>query len=313
MRKDLKIGMAIGAVLLVVLIVYLAVPDTQNDVAQNTGADEQVTETESGASEAPAVEETPVAEAKEPAAPADTTETASADPRDPFESQGTMWAKILEDGQLPTKTITPSLRATNTEAPAAEAAAPAAEESATAEPAPTAADETVTAVPDTESKADASEAVAEKSTEAPTESKSGTRTHTIKAGEDFSKIARDAYGNARHYLAIMKANPTLDPTRLKVGTVITLPDISSASAEPTVKSNSAVTVKRDKELDPEKEYRIQSGDSLYRISMKHYGTSNMVEALYEANKATIGNDSSRLKLGMVIKLPPSPNAQAASR
>ena len=37
MRKDLKIGMAIGAVLLVVLIVYLAVPKGDEQIAQNSG------------------------------------------------------------------------------------------------------------------------------------------------------------------------------------------------------------------------------------------------------------------------------------
>ena len=49
------------------------------------------------------------------------------------------------------------------------------------------------------------------------------RTYTVQAGETFSSIAGSVYGNSRYYPHIMRANPSLDPTRLRAGTVINLP------------------------------------------------------------------------------------------
>jgi hypothetical protein len=34
----------------------------------------------------------------------------------------------------------------------------------------------------------------------------------------------------------------------------------------------------------------------------------MADKIYELNKATIGDDSAKLKVGMVLKMPPNPNA-----
>src|SRR5688572_16905850 len=104
MRKDLKIGMAIGAVLLVVLIVYVAVPKNEpgTEVAQNAGADEQVTETEQAPAEEPVADQAPTEVVKE-TTPAGGTEDAVAgnagEKEDPFAPQGGMWANILKSGQ----------------------------------------------------------------------------------------------------------------------------------------------------------------------------------------------------------------------
>ena len=61
-------------------------------------------------------------------------------------------------------------------------------------------------------------------------------------------------------------------------------------------------------VDPKLEYRIQSGDSLARISQRLYGAENKVEALYNANREAIGPDREKLKLGMVLRLPEPPTS-----
>ena len=137
---------------------------------------------------------------------------------------------------------------------------------------------------------------------------SKTRTHTVRAGETLSSIAKAVYGEARQYKAILAANPGLDPAKLRPGTVIQLPAASAKPAKESSKAGEAasggVTVVSDS-----KTYVVKSGDSLYKITRKLYGTSENQEKLYEINKTLIGPDSTRLKPGMVLKLPTAPTAQ----
>jgi len=51
----------------------------------------------------------------------------------------------------------------------------------------------------------------------------GTRTHEVTEGETFSSIADDYYDDANSYLKIVQANPSVDPTRLQIGTVLVIP------------------------------------------------------------------------------------------
>jgi nucleoid-associated protein YgaU len=62
-------------------------------------------------------------------------------------------------------------------------------------------------------------------------------------------------------------------------------------------------------VDPRSEYRVQSGDSLHKIAVKLYGKIDMVDKIYELNKAAIGPNKAKLKLGMVLKLPEAPVAK----
>jgi len=53
----------------------------------------------------------------------------------------------------------------------------------------------------------------------------GATIHTIKDGETFSSIAGDYYDDKNQYWVIEKANPTVDPNRLKIGSKITIPEL----------------------------------------------------------------------------------------
>jgi nucleoid-associated protein YgaU len=59
-------------------------------------------------------------------------------------------------------------------------------------------------------------------------------------------------------------------------------------------------------IDIKTAYRVVSGDSLESISRKVYGTPGMMDKLYEANKTLIGPDENVLKIGWVLKLPEVP-------
>jgi nucleoid-associated protein YgaU len=64
-------------------------------------------------------------------------------------------------------------------------------------------------------------------------------------------------------------------------------------------------------IDSTKEYRVAPGDSLHKIAMKLSGKAAKADDLYELNKDKIGDDSSRVKVGMVLKLPEAPTATSA--
>ena len=148
----------------------------------------------------------------------------------------------------------------------------------------------------------------------------GQREHVVQRNETLSSISQMAYGSPNYYPAILRANPSLDPKRLKPGMTIILPPMSEVKPDPqpagaTIAGNGASHQSggdANTAIDSKTEYRVQANDSLYRIAMKLYGKPDMVAKLYDTNKETIGADPAKLKLNMVLKLP-EPPTQSASR
>ena len=147
-------------------------------------------------------------------------------------------------------------------------------------------------------------------------------THRIAKGENFSTIAAAYYGSPNFYPHIQRANPSVDPTRLKLGTEINLPDIAdvkppekapekalSKPVESHLAEAQLVGHRKQPTFDPKTEYLVQSSDSLYRISLKLYGTPDMVDRIYALNKTAIGDNPAKLKLWMILKLPADPTAK----
>ena len=164
--------------------------------------------------------------------------------------------------------------------------------------------------------------------------------HRVQQGESFSSIAAAAYGSANFYPHILRANPGLDPRKLRPGVVINMPNVAdvkpaakpateppvmalmaqagpgregtpasgreSTPGTPTPNVTPAVTPAA---ADGSRQSRVQSGDNLHRIAIKAYGKISMVGAIYEANKQAIGPDMAKLKLGTVLKLPAATAAE----
>ena len=55
-------------------------------------------------------------------------------------------------------------------------------------------------------------------------SASGAKTYTVQAGDTFYAISRKVYGSDKRAKDIISCNPTIDPTKLRVGQTINLPD-----------------------------------------------------------------------------------------
>jgi nucleoid-associated protein YgaU len=368
MRKDVRIGLAIGGVLLAVLIVYLLVPkeNTGNSnktqaVAQGGGGSNGAASTGGlgGGEATPAASPSGTDAAQPPAPPAGNNhDTPSPTTRkdDPSFASGTesgagaetsanqaetagsnsAWSSILNDGVMP-----PSLVATNPPTPSDPFADPAkAANGSGAGPdarhavgapadkldfgvgnggagAPAPAPATVGGNGNTGSAGSTSgTTVSTPPTSAQLSPAPGDlKEHKMAQGETFSSIALSLYGDSKYAREIVKANPNLEPSRVRAGTVIKLPDMAtiraSQNAPAGATSGHAVTAgatqaKAEPAIDPSKEYKVQANDSLHKIALKLYGKADKADAIYDANKEKIGGDPHRIKVGMVLKLPEPP-------
>jgi nucleoid-associated protein YgaU len=153
----------------------------------------------------------------------------------------------------------------------------------------------------------------------------GDRTYVVQSGQTLSSIASEIYGNPRFWVAIQRENKSINPGHLKVGEKINLPDITPiqpGGVEEAADVESPVNVvERPRTVTPPStptvssdahSYVVKSGDSLYKIARTVLGSGRKADALYALNKDEIGPDKSKLKLGMVLKLPEAASARLAS-
>lgn len=117
--------------------------------------------------------------------------------------------------------------------------------------------------------------------------------YTIEPGDTPSGIAVWWFGDANKVSLVLKANPELDPTRMQVGDVIRLPP----------KDYELWTVIATPEEGQRRVHIVQSGETLSHIAQAAYGTASRWPEIYEANRALIGDDPTKLRLGMELLIP----------
>lgn len=340
MRKDVKIGLGIGGVLLAVLIVYLLVPknndtseyvrnDDSADTSDQAGAGTSATDATGGSAGAGATATNSGEGANEIAA----QDTAGTTPGTPGQQDGNNtgadtadydttaattpkvdWEKILVTGFVPPDARIPLVGRPGPSEPE-DIFAPPAGGNAGAEPDwnagrgnPQGSQGTFVA-PTTPAQNPPTPPGPSggATTGNTTGGASATREHVIQQGENLSMIAAVVYGDARRYRDILKANPGLDERRMRPGTRIKLPDASTFAAAQTAEA------RQEAKVNPTSEYRVEAGDSLHKIAVKLYGKAAKADTLYELNKDKIGDEPSRLKQGTVLKLPEPPAALQTAR
>jgi nucleoid-associated protein YgaU len=338
MRKDVILGMTIGGVMLAVIVVYLTITpngkSNRHPVEMGGGSQQQYADAgdsqqatpatgESSAagdgrrasdkdkpSDKPAVKPQPSAPAAKPTAKE--SAVAPVDKNDP-------WYRRLYTDSLVSVTRTPDSTSINSGDSSAAGDQP---ETSTITSPPsraTIAPPTTTISPRTIATAPQPAPSTNTAAAAPAGGK--MHTHKVQQGETFSTIAAALYGSPNFYPYLVRANPTVNPSKLRPGMEINYPDPSEVkpSEKPTTPTadtgspgaGSAIPAVHHAEppaIDPRSEYRVQSGDSLHKIAIKLYGKLEMVDKIYELNKTAIGADPAKLKLGMVLKLPEPPTA-----
>jgi nucleoid-associated protein YgaU len=148
------------------------------------------------------------------------------------------------------------------------------------------------------------------------------RIYTVQAGQTLGVIAKEVYGNSRFYLAIERENPSVDERHLKIGQKIKLPDITPLRPELASDVELAQPARSDRHASGESStdqpsatdphsYAVKPGDTLYKIARVQLGSGRKADALYALNKDRIGPDKDRLKLGLVLRLPDASGAGLA--
>ena len=120
----------------------------------------------------------------------------------------------------------------------------------------------------------------------------GDRVHTVGKDEYLTDISKKWYGSTKHWRTIEKANPGIDPDRLKVGQKLVIPQIAGAA------TNGASIAAQP--VAGEGEYVVIAGDTFEVIAGKVLGDKKQHKKIAEANP---GVDSSRLRIGQKLKLP----------
>lgn len=120
-------------------------------------------------------------------------------------------------------------------------------------------------------------------------------TVTVRRGDSFYTIAERELGDGRRYLDIVRANPGLDPRRLKPGQTVVLPGASARSAR-------AGSTKGGEIVASARTYEVRRGDTLSDIAKKFYGSATKWPQLLEANRDRLAAPE-RLRPGMVVRVP----------
>jgi nucleoid-associated protein YgaU len=137
--------------------------------------------------------------------------------------------------------------------------------------------------------------------------------HTVRANETMQTIAAQYLGSRDHWSIIARANPFVDPQRLREGMIIRIPkdpeniqgrvvgrDTPEGVIEPHSNSEAQVI-----------EYVVRPGDSLSRISQRIYGSAQHARFIFENNRNVL-KSMDDISIGQLLRLPPLPEAEGDS-
>lgn len=135
--------------------------------------------------------------------------------------------------------------------------------------------------------------------------------YTVQPGDTFASIARRFYGSSGKAELIARANPLVDPTRIKNGRVLKIPkDPSNIQGKP-VTASPPTAPGQTPGLSPsapaagERRHTVERGDTLTSISKKYYGTIKKADVILKANRNVLSK-AEDLRPGQTLAIPPSP-------
>ncbi len=133
-------------------------------------------------------------------------------------------------------------------------------------------------------------------------------TYVVAAGDSFASIWRSLSGSERGFEKFAAANPGVDPSRLQIGQVLTVPVMDgSAAGKPAGSAGASSAASKSSSSTQTgsgaSTYTVASGDTLSQIAIKVYGSNKYWKVIHEANKDVIGSDPGSLKVGLTLKIP----------
>jgi len=125
-------------------------------------------------------------------------------------------------------------------------------------------------------------------------------TYLVQKGDTMQTIAKSQLGSTNKWQLIAKANPTVDPTRMKIGTKLVIPAVngtvsgettiastgstgSSASTKTASSSNTRGTGNTATASASGGTHTVAKGETLSSIAKKYYGDSKLWKSIASAN------------------------------
>ncbi len=132
--------------------------------------------------------------------------------------------------------------------------------------------------------------------------------HTVSKQETMQTISRRYFGSPDNWGVIARANPFVDPQKLREGMIIRIPkdpdniqgvvvgrDTEPGVIESHTPNESAVI-----------EYVVRPGDSLSKIALNIYGSTRHARFIYDANRDKL-RSMDDISIGQLLRLPPLPS------
>ncbi|MBI5865968.1 MAG: LysM peptidoglycan-binding domain-containing protein [Planctomycetes bacterium] len=127
--------------------------------------------------------------------------------------------------------------------------------------------------------------------------------YSVKAGDSLRSISLDHYGDAQYWPMILRANPEVNPLRLKVGDELVLPPLEQPGEKPP-----ATTPRTERPAPAAKSgpvYIVKEGDTLPYIARQLLGDSRRWREIYDLNRDQLETPSA-IRTGQRLKLPAAP-------
>ncbi|HAU39117.1 MAG TPA: hypothetical protein DCX07_15560 [Phycisphaerales bacterium] len=137
----------------------------------------------------------------------------------------------------------------------------------------------------------------------------GWRTYVVQEGDlGFWGIAQKMYGDGKHYPFIAKANPDANSGSLRIGQPLRIPPLPKSTAPTGIDVGPGPAPTGGTPAAAPNTYTVQEGDQgFWGIAQKVYGDGNKWPILAKANPDV---DSRALRIGQVLKVPPLSGAPA---
>jgi nucleoid-associated protein YgaU len=157
-------------------------------------------------------------------------------------------------------------------------------------------------------------AVAVEDAGAPEDAVSPKRFYIIEEGESFWTVSKKLYKSVRHYAAIIKANPDVNPKRVRAGQVIAVPVIDGADLQEDLLATAEELEPKSRRprvyLARDVEHVIRSGETLGDIAQKYYKSAIKWPHILVANPDL---DPKRLRARKTIIVPALTEAPGAPK
>ncbi|MBI5778257.1 MAG: LysM peptidoglycan-binding domain-containing protein [Planctomycetes bacterium] len=135
--------------------------------------------------------------------------------------------------------------------------------------------------------------------------------YTVKPGDTLWIIAQHFYNDGTKWKMIQDANKLQNPSKLKVGMVLTIPDASDTSYRTTAPAaTDTMTGTYTPATTGTKYHKVVKGDTLWKLARKYYNDNTKTDLIFEANRDKMATRETSLQPGWKLLIPDAPKKES---